>query len=293
MFGNRAAFILVVAAMGLALAAADAGAYFERIYLSSRAYALGGAFVALADDASATIVNPAGLTQVPMYNLLGTAANPYEISDLGEYYFAAAIPTRFGSFGVSWHRFVLESVTAEDLISFAYGRDLIRTTLDASLSVGASLDVSRVSYNQVYPSKTVATGSLSILLRPFPVIGFGYNIRNLGQPRFEWIAGGGSTVLRATQTFGFSFFVQRNLVVLYDRELGQDRKWRERFGIEFRAGESLVFRTGLDGGDVTGGIGINVSTVSLDAAMSAHDVLGYTYLLTVGFWFGGQEGDEW
>jgi len=293
MLRDRAAFILVAVAMGLALAAADAHAYFERIYLSSRAYALGGAFVALADDASATVINPAGLTQVPSYNLLATAASPYNVSDLEEYYFAASIPTRIGAFGVSWHRFGMENVTAEDLISVAYGRDLIRTTQDASLSVGASVDISRISYTDVYDSRTVASGSLSLLLRPFPVIGFGYNIRNLGQPSIEFVAGGGSTVLRTTQTFGFSFFLQQNLVVLYDRELGQDREWRERFGIEFRPRNSLVFRGGLNGGDVTAGVGLKVSTVSVDAAMSAHDALGYTYILSLGFWFGGQEDNQW
>ncbi len=232
----------------------DANAYFERLFVSARAVSLGGAFVAVADDPSATVVNAAGLTQISSPSFLSSFEQPYGLSDLHENFVAAAMRTRFGSLGLSWHRFALQDVTTEDLFTVAFGRDIVRNSQDASLSVGGSLDVARVAYTSAYAdAKTVLTGSLSVLLRPFPAIGFGYSVRNLGQPAFDWVAGDGATRLEVSHSFGLAYHWQEQALFVYERARGQDDVWVDALGVEARAGDQVRMRGGLQDGDVTGG----------------------------------------
>jgi hypothetical protein len=263
--------------------AAPAGAYFERIFVSSRAFSLGGAFVALADEPSATVINAAGLAQITSLSFLSSFDRPYEISDLQESYLAAAIPTGIGTVGLSWHRFALHNVTSEDLFTIAFGGDYIRNSQDASLSFGGSIDIARVAYSSVYSeSKTVVTGSLSVLLRPFPIIGMGYSIRNLGQPSFDWVAGDGKTNLEMTQAFGLAYHWERRAVFVYERAMAQNGDWVDKMGVEVIAGKQLRIRGGMDNGDVTGGLGVTVSQIIVDAGVAGHEVMGLTYYISLG-----------
>lgn len=270
-------------AFAVAFGAAPASAHFERFFLSSRTASMGGAFIAIADDPSATITNPAGLTQITSVDLFSSFVRPYDLSELQEHFVAAAVPTPIGTVGLSWHRFGLRDVTAEDFFSIAFGRDLVRTSQEAFLSVGASIDVARVSFDDTFDAQSKVTGSLSVLLRPFPVIGVGYNVRHIGEPSFEWVAGSGSTELKTTHTFGFVYYLQQELAILYDRARGQDGEWRDRVGVELTVGRFLALRGGAARGNVTGGFGVRVSRLTLDLGMTSHDALGTSYVLSLGF----------
>lgn len=260
-----------------------AEAHFDRMLASSRTLAMGGAFVSVADDASASLVNPAGLAQFRSYSFLASLNKPYGLEDLEESYLAAAIPTRLGVFGLSWHRFALDGVTSEDFFSIAFGRDYIRNTLDASLSFGGSIDIARVSYSDPYSSsKAIATGSLGMLLRPFPIIGIGYSVKNLGQGSFDFVPGGGGTPIRATHTWGVSYHWQQ-LSLLFERRQGQDRVWRNHLGLEVRIPSGLRIRSGLDNNDVTGGIGLSISRIQVDIGVAAHDMIGATYMVSLAY----------
>jgi hypothetical protein len=274
----------IVLVVGILLGlGSDANAYFERLFVSARAFSLGGASVAIVEDPSATLLNTAGLAQVPKASFLSSLERPYELSDLNASFVAAAVRTRFGVVGLSWHRFGLQDVTSEDLFTVAFAGDLIRNSQDASLSIGAGLDLAQVRYSSTYTdAKSVLTGSLGVLLRPFPAIGLGYSVRNLGQPAFDWVAGDGATRLEATHAFGLAYHWQEDVMFVYERALGQDDVWRDALGVEVHAGEQLSMRGGLHDGDVTGGLGVRVSMLTLDAGVTAHDVMGLTYYVSIG-----------
>ncbi|MFH1755046.1 MAG: hypothetical protein ABIA59_05030 [Candidatus Latescibacterota bacterium] len=290
---KRTVSFLIVCATATFLLSMPAHAHFERLLTSSRTLSLGGAFVSVADDPSACLTNPAGLAQTTSYSLLVSLNRPYGLSDLEESYFAAAIPAGIGVIGLSWHRFALDGITSEDLISLAFGGDYIRNTLDASLSFGGSIDIARVSYQDRYnSSKAIATGSLGMLLRPFPIIGIGYSVRNLGQGSFDFIPGGGRTPIRAAHTWGVSYHWQQ-VSLLFERQIGQDRIWKNHMGLEIRIPSGLRIRTGLDDSNVTGGIGLQISRVHVDVAVAAHDMVGTSYMVTVGYSAPGKKaGDD-
>lgn len=282
-----AGFCLFTVLIVLLLTSRPAGAYFERFVASSRALALGGTFVAVADDPSATVFNPAGLTLMPSVSLLTTVGRPYGIADIEEQYAAVAVPSKYGSVGLSWHRVALRDVTSEDLFTIGVARDLIRTSQDASLSVGLALDISHVSYRSLSDgSQTKVAGSFGVLLRPFPIIGMGYTIRNIGQPTFDFVPGGGATTLNMAHSFGVAYHWLGKFSILWEIRQTQDGAWRNHGGVEVAAPHELRLRGGLTSTDVTGGLGITVSRLVVDAAVSAHEVLGLSYHVSLGLRFG-------
>jgi hypothetical protein len=265
------------------LCSSQASAHFERLLASSRVLAVGGAFVSVADDASASLINPAGLAQSKSCSFLASLNHPYGLDDLEESYLAAAIPAKIAVIGLSWHRFALDGATSEDLFSIAFGRDYIRNTLDASLSFGGSIDIARVSFAEPYrSSQAKATGSLAMLLRPFPIIGIGYSVRNLGQGSFDLLPGGGGTPLRVTHAWGVSYHWQQ-VSLLFERERGQDRVWKNHLGLEVRIPSGLRLRSGLDNNNVTGGIGLNVSQLQIDIGVASYDMIGTNYMISLAY----------
>jgi hypothetical protein len=270
----------------LALAVLSPGhparAHFERMLLSSRSASLGGAFVAIADDPSSVIDNPAGLCGIPTLSLLSTYQRPYGVEGLDEGYFAVAVPARFVSLGASWFHRGVSQALSEDLLTIAVGRDLKRTSEDASLSVGASVELARVSVADGFDtSGSEATFGFGVLLRPFAFIGVGYTMRNVNQPRFDLVAGGGDTPLSRAQAVGLSYYWQQRLVVTV--ESGQDAggQWRTRGGFELRVENHLSLRGGLDGPEAAAGVGVTWRGLTFDAAMRGHESLGASYLVTL------------
>jgi len=269
-------FLLVLAA------GTRAQAHFEHMVLSARAASLGGAFVALADDPSAVVDNPAGLCGIQTLSFLSTYDNPYGVDGVDEGYLSAVIPTRAVALGVSWFHRGVRDALGEDMVTVALGRDLKRTSEDASRSVGASVDFAHVSVSDgLDASANAVSVGAGVLLRPFAFIGLGYSIRNLNQPEFDLIDGGGATPLSRAQAFGLSYYWQNRLVVTMESRQGSDGTWRNRGGIELRVENHLMLRGGLDEARAAAGVGITWSGITLDAAMISHDALGATYLFTL------------
>ena len=126
-------------------AASNASAHFEGALLSSRTAALGGAFVAIADDPSAVVDNPAGLSGLTQPALLATYQKPYGVDGLDEGFVALSVPARWVTAGAGWFHRGLDGALSEDRVTLSVARDLKRTSEDASLSIGLSVDFAAVS----------------------------------------------------------------------------------------------------------------------------------------------------
>jgi hypothetical protein len=268
-------------------------AHFELSHASSRAMALGGAFCGFADDPSAVHYNPAGLTNSSSISFLSTYLKPYGIDDLDESSVAAVFPMKFGAAGLSWHRFTLRGVMAEDLITLGFGKDYIRTSQDASLSFGGSVDIARVSSGDRYRgSNTKVTGSLAVLLRPFPIIGIGYCVHNLVPHTFDFVSGDEGTRLERTHVWSLAYHWNNAVSIVYDRERDFGGSWNNHLGIEVTVQRGLQLRSGLNGGNVCGGAGLIVSGVIVDVGVASHEDLGASYVLSIGYRFHGDAGED-
>jgi len=189
-------------------------AAFDDNNWGARAVGMGGAFTAVADDASAPMYNPAGLSQLQwneltaMYSRLLTGLTLYsggdntggDISTLDESYLAfASKPNKFGSFALSWANFNTTHLYREDTFTLSYSRyldDLISLPGN-SLSFGANvkylhrsiaLDAFTVS-DPVFAggtTKSAAAVDVGVLYKPEdgPLNGWrlGFSALNVNQP---------------------------------------------------------------------------------------------------------------
>jgi hypothetical protein len=279
---KRTRGMVLACAVVLVLCARDARAHFEHVVLSARSASMGGAFVAVADDPSTVVDNAAGVAGIRTPSFLATYNRPYGVDGIDEGYLAAVVPAGSWAFGASWfHRGVTDALS-EDMITLAVARDIKRTSEDASLSVGATVDLMRVGVAGTFDTaETAVTGGASVLLRPFSFIGVGYSIRNIIEPSFDLVEGGGDTELARAQAVGLSYYWDQRLLATVESRQDADGDWKARGGLELRIENHVMLRGGLDGDRVTAGAGVAARGFTLDLAMSSHDDLGATYLFTL------------
>lgn len=275
-----------VAAAGIACAlasfvgATNAFAHFEGALLSSRTAAMGGAFVAIADDPSAVVDNPAGLSGLTQPSLLATYQKPYGVDGLDEGFVALSVPARWVTMGAGWFHRGLDGALSEDRVTLSMARDLKRTSEDASLSIGVSVDFAAVSAHEAIDANDSAVSlGAAVLLRPFAFIGLGYNIRNLNQPSIDLVPGGGDTPLTRAQAAGLSYYWENRLTATI--EMFEDASsWHTRGGVELQLGPHVVLRGGLDGANAAAGLGVSWHSVGFDAGFLSHEALGESYVMT-------------
>jgi len=140
-----------------ALLASPLHAAFQDDGWGARPVGMGGAFTAIADDASAPLYNPAGLVQVQwnevsaMYAQLftgltlysGDSTNGGDTVHLDESYLAYISKPihNIGSIGISWANFNTTHLYREDTVSLSYARNVgdFVPVLDNSLGFGLNL----------------------------------------------------------------------------------------------------------------------------------------------------------
>jgi hypothetical protein len=145
---------------------------------------------------------------------------------------------------------------------------LKRTSEDASLSIGASVDWVGVSaYEAVDGNDSAVAFGAGVLLRPFAFIGLGYNIRNLNQPALDLVPGGGDTPIERSQAIGLSYYWQQRLTVTAEW-FERASQWSTRGGVELRLGPHVVLRGGIAGARASAGVGLWWRSVGLDADFS-------------------------
>lgn len=119
----------------------------------ARSQGMGGAFTAVADDASGPLYNPAGLAQVShreaafMSDKLFTGLDGVEI---GQNFFGYVHPLspRYGNIGIAWASLYDPSAYREDTCVLSYGRNIASLwSQRVNVALGASLRYLRHEYS--------------------------------------------------------------------------------------------------------------------------------------------------
>jgi hypothetical protein len=167
--------------------AGTTGAAFLKIGAGARAAAMGNTFTAVADDADASVWNPAGLTQLSRPQI--TAAHTQWIQGGQHDSWAYAHPTKGGTFAASVVTLAYEGIErrTEDTddaegtfgsLDGAYGLSYGRTVLD-QLSLGLGMTFVRQSIDN--QSAAVPTGTVGALWKtPISFLTLGAAVRNIG-----------------------------------------------------------------------------------------------------------------
>ncbi len=161
-------------------------AAFEDISIGARPLGMGGAFVAVADDANASAYNPAGLGYIT--NVTAGFTHVRMISNVVSYDYVSIVAplNKFGSLGISFGMLSEESDTySEKNIAFSYSKRIAdKVSLGSNFRMmGTSFDKDNnwVSDNPYFAGTSVSSFTLDIgiLAKPSAGLSIGLSGENL------------------------------------------------------------------------------------------------------------------
>ena len=289
---------VLIVALSVLCAGRPAGAYFESSAVGARSLALGNNFVSVADDVTALYWNPAGLVRLTRHEAMFTLDHSPELIDLRRGFAAVALHAPQATFGVGWQAVHLEDALREDLIYLSVSRLLVRRSLGAFISGGATLKIAHVGVDAnaaagiagLASSQTRLTADLGAMLAPIPNVTVGLNVRNLGQPRFDLLPGGASSELTQETEWGISFRWREDAQLHWSHLTNPHRSGENKLGVELGVGEHLALQLGVARELVTGGVGVGWRSWELQTSFQAHEVLGLLTRVGVRFGFGHNRG---
>lgn len=283
-------------AAAVLLAAAPSGAYFEQTEVGARGVALGRTFVAIADDASAIYWNPAGLAWLDRPQVHSTHHRPFLVPDLSLNFLGVAWPLARGTVHAAWSHLGLSGAMAEDLfyVGGARGWEL---SDERRVSVGGSLKVARISWDGA-----VATGSgapvdlageskvaadVAVHFRWSPRLTAGWIVRNLGEPEWDFVPGGGGTHVPMGQEIGVAYQWHPESKVAVAVVESAARELTPVLGTEISFYDVFALRVGLGDLKFFGGVGVHAGRLRVDTSFTTHNTLGISTMASVGVALGG------
>jgi tetratricopeptide (TPR) repeat protein len=267
-----------------ASASEDGGARSTFAYgAGNRALALGGAYAAIADDASGPIWNPAGLGRLSRPEFQASHASLYGL-DIGEQYASFAWPSwRWGTGALVFRRFAVDEIERRDdrnvllgefddsetELTVAYGRSVADAwTLGGSVKLqrqsiagydgmGVGLDLG------VQARPAIALGREEVWARRISV---GIALRNVLEPslKLDRESVADPSALRAGLAYEHPVHRFGTVLGALDIEKTKDSDANLHAGIEARPHPVIALRGGWNGESLTAGAGLRWHGVAFD-----------------------------
>ncbi len=271
--------------------------------VGSRAIGLGGAFVSLADDASSIYWNPAALRNVQDKQFMGMYMPlSGEFADGTAFtYLGAVYPTLgAGSWGVGFLRassqfegFDATSVPtgtqdySETQLLLGYAFERKDAFLMGALSTGMSV---KIAIQQIAGLSGTAAG-IDLGFRYHPNfakrVAIGINLQDLVGPTYKLNVEDDTVPMTVLAGLGYTYVLRNQSAfrVMIQADLPQEADVSLHAGVEYAFARYASLRVGLDGSDLTFGLGVNVSSFGLDYAFLGRDVGANTQPVTfTGHW---------
>jgi hypothetical protein len=287
--------IIAVAAVALLLApcAAYAAGLFDNIILTPRARAMGGAFVALSNDASAIFTNPAGLAEQTSISAYASYVDlfGYPYWDLGAV--SAVVPTDYGTFGVGARMFSTEyngvDLETEYTIMVGQGVTLMKD-IHSSLAVGYTANLYGLSFDAMSVSGE-DLGSANTMGFDVGVLGtlrdrtrFGFFMKNINNPK---LGDPDTEDLPQWLTAGVAYSPYGGVETTLELQKQDSEDMRACFGIESAVTDFFTVRAGLQNNPnrLSAGFGANWQRLRVDYSYTSHAVLPGTHHFGLGVTF--------
>ncbi len=282
----------------------------------ARAFSVGRAFTALADDPTAVFWNPAGLEFV--YQQSATFFHTSLFEGTNYDFLGYAFPTlNLGTFGLGVGRIGIGGIHQTDefntqLGTFSWeeyhGFFSYAKKLPYDLSAGMTIRLVRRAWNGLVDSGNLVDMGVgmdlglmyrpqiftNVLLRDWSV---GLNVRNLFPPQVKE----GENVDEFPLSVRLGFMrrillkgVGNQFNLLFDLDYSQKRDLRIHFGTEYKFRNLAMVRVGMDGSSPTFGAGLQYSIFQIDYAFSSSpysDVFSSVHRFSVSLSFGPTRDD--
>jgi len=265
---------------------------FEDVAVGARPLALGGAFVAIADDANAIYWNPAGLARMEGLRLMGTRAWPFRVPDLHIDYLAVKAPDVGPlALGFGWLNTSLKDILSENTFIMSLARGGI-----GPLSAGVSLKYFRLdapgyeTYNDPAYQGAVSTWGLDVGVLMFlrRNLTLGLSARNLNEPEISMLSTTTDPdVISRRIHLGASYLFRDTVVLTADltSKTGDLGDFGLRAGGEIWFFKAYAVRVGTAQNRQSVGAGVRADHWKVDFALVNHQRLDNSYRVTVGLMY--------
>ena len=296
------ALIMVLSAVALADGIGAFSAFKNGI--GARALAMGGAFVAVADDATATLWNPAGLAQLDDTRLAGMSTDLYGMGITHQYIGAVTTFANLG-IGLGWERASIDGQIIDAGGAQGGTFTWVEQAIVGSLATNV-LDVAMAGANVKYYLADNGMGDaasgfgfdLGLLVSLGDMFVIGVNAMDLAGSSLAW-DGGTTDVISGLYKAGLAMkLADDRLVLAADVDFDGTDLGNTHVGVEFQVIDELALRGGVVLTDnfqdyyFAVGAGINVAGLYVDAAYILEETLGNTLVLSAEFSLGGLLGGD-
>jgi hypothetical protein len=293
---------MVISAIALADGVGAFSAFKSGI--GARALAMGGAFVAVGDDATAMVWNPAGLAQLDDTRLGGMSTDLFGLGITHQFVGAVTTFANFG-IGLGWER---ASVAGQQVDEEGTAGDAFTWTEQAILGTLATniMDIGLAGANVKYYMADSGLGDtangfgfdLGLLVNLGDIFAVGVTATDLAGTTISW-DGGATDVVSGLYKAGMAMkLVDGMLVLAADMDFDGTNLGDAHVGMEFNIIEELALRGGIvltnsfQDYYFAVGAGINVAGLYVDAAYILEEALGNTLILSAEFSLGDLLGGE-
>jgi hypothetical protein len=295
------ALIVVLSAVALADGIGAFSAFKNGI--GARALAMGGAFVAVADDATATLWNPAGLAQLEDTRLAGMSTDLFGLGITHQYIGAVTTFANLG-IGLGWERASIDGQIVDEGGELGGAFTWVEQAIVGSLATNV-LDVAMAGANVKYyladnglgDSATGFGFDLGLLVSLGDMFVIGVNAMDLAGSSIAW-DGGATDVISGLYKAGLAMkLADGRLILATDVDFDGSDLGNTHVGAEFHVIDELALRGGVvltnnfQDYYFTVGAGINVAGLYVDAAYILEESLGNTLVLSAEFSLGGLLGE--
>jgi len=270
---------------------------FLKIGVGARPAAMGEAYTALAEGASAAYWNPAGLARQEVFELLSMQANWFYETSFQ--YLGFSYPFgRLGTFGLSYSLLNYGSVAgynslgsreadvgaSDNALTLSWGK-----ALNKKISLG--LDLKFISETLDTFRASAVGADLGLLLKLPAAFTLGVSLQNqLGELKF--IQEQNPLPRKAVIGIAAQNFILEPLTLSADYNLPQGETNYLNYGCEYWFSDFFALRLGSSKSRLQGGIGFKASYFDLDYAYVPYEYLGATHRVSLSLRFAARREEE-
>jgi hypothetical protein len=254
-------------------------AAFDNCGSSAKSLSLGDASLALADEASVTSSNPAGLGFFDRAGFQASLSRLFELDELSEKELYLIYPLKSLSLGAGTYVFGKANYYQETILTFALGY-----RLKDYLSLGFSSKYMRVSFSENYKALSVLGMDFGAMVRIRDNVQLGAVVKNFNQPELVDESDDIPTVFSS----GIAVFAFEEVTLAFDFSYDERNKEQLHFGQEVELIKNLPVRFGIQTSPAryAFGVGFNFERMTADYAYLNHPVLQGSHKLSFSFYWG-------